>query len=418
LVRIAFFMPVAPKWIDSYAFIRAGQQALNHPALVYDQAAVQVATAQTTQAFLYPPSALALFVPFGWLADWAGIDKSAIVWLLVEVAALVAGFFLWIRATGLRPTVAAPLAAVLAISAPTVSDINSGQINGVAILLATLGAFAFPERRAGVWMGVALAIKPALLPILMIPLVTRRWVVSLIAVAVGVVAQLCLIPLVGGETVVAYFTTLLPSIAATVVQDANNISPANLFTTWLGGRPPYPRSRVGTTPWHFPQLATLLIALLRLAVVGLIARASWLTKDFVTAFAFVLAAIPVLAGTTWLHYVVFTYPLIIVGAGRLEKRIGLYLTALALLLLDPFLNIVFVSDWANQPDPLGVATLIHIDVIGIALVLGLLLAFAKLTRLRSGSGAERDRGLVLDPADIQPPNRQLIPGTPALHDLV
>jgi hypothetical protein len=115
------------------------------------------------------PSTHLLFVPFALLPR----DAAALAWIATGVLALIASLMLIAQETGWRPTWA--WAIVFLWWMPTHVQLVTGQLAWVLFLPVTLAWSAARRGRwihCGAWMGVAVAIKPFLTP-LMVWLVWR-----------------------------------------------------------------------------------------------------------------------------------------------------------------------------------------------------------------------------------------------------
>jgi arabinofuranan 3-O-arabinosyltransferase len=126
--------------------------------------------------FVYPPSTLSLVSPLGLL----GQEAAHTVFLVGDAAAIVAAGLLCLRIFGVSlRSPAAPLL-VLALSgfAPVDTTLHLGNVNG---FIAAGGAGVLLAASRGHWslggwlLGLTLALKPILAPILLLPLLYRQW---------------------------------------------------------------------------------------------------------------------------------------------------------------------------------------------------------------------------------------------------
>lgn len=163
--------------------------------------------------FNYPPSALLLLAPLG-LAKFASVKAAFAVInaLAVVVAAwLCLGLFdiPWRSAAG-----GALLVAVCLFS-PAIGTLNTGNVNGL-VLIGEAGALLAASRHrwllAGALLGLSFAIKPVLLPLLLVFVLWRRWAAATLALAIPVALSAIAFSLAthGGR----YLTYTLPSLAA------------------------------------------------------------------------------------------------------------------------------------------------------------------------------------------------------------
>lgn len=159
--------------------------------------------------FLYPPSALLLLAPLGAFSiAWAGR-----LFFLVDVATVLAATAMLLRLFGLRWRGFAGAIALfgLALAFPVTFTIDAGNVNGPVLLgLAAFLLLANRERwiLAGVCLGLTLALKPILAPVLLVVALYRRWHGLVTALAVPVVLSAPLLLAVPATR--AFFHTSVP----------------------------------------------------------------------------------------------------------------------------------------------------------------------------------------------------------------
>ncbi|WP_235619162.1 glycosyltransferase 87 family protein [Embleya scabrispora] len=125
--------------------------------------------AENGDPFTYPPFALAVFQPLGWMSE----PVARLVWLgatPVAVVSIAAALTTRRGIVGRRRQVTLTLvaAAVLMVSAPIQSNLRFGQVSVFLVLLAFVDALDLTPRPVrGVLIGVASAIK--LTPLLFVP---------------------------------------------------------------------------------------------------------------------------------------------------------------------------------------------------------------------------------------------------------
>lgn len=126
--------------------------------------------------YLYPPSGTLLISPIGLInyewSRWAFISLNAI-------AVILAGYIL-LRLFGFGlQSAAAPVLLFAMFSTETVSNtLIFSNINGVILLLEVLFIALLINNKqlwAGVPLGLAIAIKPTLAPLLLLPLLNKQW---------------------------------------------------------------------------------------------------------------------------------------------------------------------------------------------------------------------------------------------------
>jgi alpha-1,2-mannosyltransferase len=125
------------------------------------------ATATNDAPFTYPPFALLVFWPMGWVGE----DVVRVIWLGLICLALAA------IAAAVAPRRWVPLVACgLIISAPAQSNLRFGQVSVFIVLLALVDAMGLtPARYRGVLVGLAAAIKLTPLLFIVFFAVSGRW---------------------------------------------------------------------------------------------------------------------------------------------------------------------------------------------------------------------------------------------------
>ncbi|MBA3736240.1 MAG: DUF2029 domain-containing protein [Actinobacteria bacterium] len=159
--------------------------------------------------FLYPPSALLFLLPLGALSiAWAGR-----LFFLVDLATVLAATAMLLHLFGLRWRGIAGAIALLALGLawPVTFTLDAGNVNGPVLL--GLAAFLLAATRqrwtlAAVCLGLTLALKPILAPVLLVVALYRRWQALAIAVAVPVLLSVPL--LLAAPATRAFFHTTVP----------------------------------------------------------------------------------------------------------------------------------------------------------------------------------------------------------------
>ena len=168
-----------------------------------------VYTEQGAGDFLYPPSALVLLLPLG-AFDLAWGNR---IFFFVDLAAILVATAMLLELFGHRWRGLGGAIALLGLSVagPALFTLNAGNVNG-PILLGLVGMLVAARRGswllAGALLGVTLALKPILAPLLVVLLLYRRWGSALVAVAVPLVLSAPL--LLAAPQTRAFFDTTLP----------------------------------------------------------------------------------------------------------------------------------------------------------------------------------------------------------------
>lgn len=147
--------------------------------------------------YLYPPSGTLLVAPL------AVIDPEKSKWLFVALnaVAIVLAWYLLLKLFKLSVrSYAAPLTLLLMFASETViNTLGFGNVNGCILLAEVLFIHLLLGRRdlwAGLVMGLSIAVKPTLAPLLLIPLARRQWRVFITGLGVPVALMAIAWPLI------------------------------------------------------------------------------------------------------------------------------------------------------------------------------------------------------------------------------
>lgn len=144
-----------------------------------------VYTEQGAGDLLYPPSALLMLLPLGAFSlPWAGR-----LFFFVDLATVLAATAIVLNVFGLRWRGPAGAIALFGISLawPVLFTLHAGNVNGPILLGLALFLLAATRGRwttGGIWLGLTLALKPLLAPLLIVLILYRRWRALTLAVAV------------------------------------------------------------------------------------------------------------------------------------------------------------------------------------------------------------------------------------------
>ena len=193
-----------------------------------------------------PPFWTVLFAPFGLM------EPLVAYWLFFLISLLIAvGYLVWtIDELGLHSGWYIIAGVLLIFSSPVLATLALGQIYPVLALgLVTAWVAARRDKPliSGGTLGLVVALKPSLAPVLLWPLVRRRWKASLAAVVSGVAAMLVGVIVVGPGATVEYLRILNQRNQASIIASWDNASipgaAARLFTESEFAEP------VATLPW-------------------------------------------------------------------------------------------------------------------------------------------------------------------------
>jgi alpha-1,2-mannosyltransferase len=341
LVGHRFHLPHGGGWVDTFAYARGASDFLLHPSHLYDAAVPQLHSPTPQNAFIYPPSGLIPFLPLVPVTRALGVAWTAELWSWIDMVALLAALALIARQLGAGVERTAWVLVGLMLCLPVLSDVDSGQVEGVILLLLALSWRAWPRPSSGVLLGAALALKPVAPWLLLLPLLMRRPRVTVTAVATLLLLNLPFLPFLGTGPASFYFFHFLPYMGTHVMQDAANLSVADVLQTWLGGVPMSHSARSPVSPLHSVLLVDVVLWTVRGAALLLLARELVLRRHApLVLFAMALALVPLLGGTVWAHYYVFVLPAVLVlltdRSVRVRRVTGL--CVLACLLLNTMLD--------------------------------------------------------------------------------
>lgn len=340
--------PTGNLWNDSYVYLGAASDFIDHPTHLYDSAHQQVVSTLPLRTFVHPPSGLLPYLPLVPLVRLFGLPVAASVWTVIDITALFAGLVLLGRRLGLGWPLMILTTLVISLSQPVRWEIDAGQINGLVMLLLVLSVLRMPKTDVGLLMGLALAFKPVSAVVLLVPLLRRQPRVFLAALLTIALLNIPFVVLIGLGPTFFYLGTVLPFFGSYALHSANNISLPSVLQTYLGGGA-YPPDAQFAAPVPRGVGAVLLLWCTRLAVILLCVRAAVDRRIGVgIAAALALATVPFMSSTIWPHYLVYLLPLALVtlASSRLWLRL---LGGLSLLLLA----------WVGRPDRLwlGIALL-------------------------------------------------------------
>jgi Glycosyltransferase family 87 len=249
-----------------------------------------------------------------------GYETAAALWLIVELVCLAASLALLMRWWG--SPVKASNAALLLIAAlgwvPVVEDLWFGQVTLCLLLLLTGAWLALRDGKdapGGALLGGLIALKLTAWPIVLFLALRRRWTAVGAAALTALAANLAAMPLIGFESVKAYYLKVGPALASYYRSHDTN------FSAWTLGRRLF--AGFGNNFHSSPLLASELLAavftiLAPAAVLLLGLRAAWKSKNFDTAFG-ILTGVGILVGPiAWTHYLILALIPMAIVARRLS----------------------------------------------------------------------------------------------------
>ncbi|WP_245670633.1 glycosyltransferase family 87 protein [Nocardia flavorosea] len=137
--------------------------------------------------YLYPPSGTLLIAPIA-VIDY---EKSRWLFILLNAVAILIAWYLLLKLFNytLRSIAAPALLLAMFMSETVINTLVFTNVNGCLLLAEMLFLILLLQRRdlwAGVILGLSMAVKPTLAPLLLIALVRKQWTLVATAVAVPI----------------------------------------------------------------------------------------------------------------------------------------------------------------------------------------------------------------------------------------
>jgi arabinofuranan 3-O-arabinosyltransferase len=166
--------------------------------------------------YLYPPGGTLLMAPFGYLP----FAESRYLFVAINSAAIVLAAYLLLRMFkfSLKSVAAPALLLAMFCTESVTNTLVFTNINGCILLLEVLFLWWLLDGSksnkvghqwwAGIAIGLALVVKPVLLPLLLLPLLNRQWRAVVAAIVLPVAFNLAALPLVVHP--LDFFTRTLP----------------------------------------------------------------------------------------------------------------------------------------------------------------------------------------------------------------
>jgi alpha-1,2-mannosyltransferase len=254
---------------------------------------------------LNPPFWVLLISPFGLLEPLVAYRFFVLITLSITVAYLA-----WVAdELRVRPAWAVIGGVMLIVSSPLLATLALGQIYPIlafGLVVAWMADRRERHRISGIALGLVVAIKPTLAPVLLWPLVRRRWGTFWAAIVAGAAATLVGTVVVGFGATLDWLRLLSESSASPYWDNASLPSAAaRLFTD-----NPYAR-HVATWAWTIPVAYALGIA----AIAFTATRTMW---DAEAGLWALVAAALLASPIAWHNYLVLLGPgiLLLLARGR------------------------------------------------------------------------------------------------------
>lgn len=249
-------------------------------------------------------------------------------------AVVMVGYLAWMaRETKLGGGWAVVATGLLLVSSPFLATTVLGQIYAF-LTLGLVAAWAFDRRgmpiACGIALGAAIAIKPSLLPIILWPLVRKRWRTLLATLIYGALATLVAAVALGFGATLDWLRLLRDSTVSPYWDNASlPAAAARLFTENEYA------VEIARLPWTIPA-AYILGA-------GIVALTAWrLRRDPSLGFWAIVAASLLISPISWHNYLMLLAPGVLLLISRGHALPALLL--LALQTIPPQWPLVWMND--------------------------------------------------------------------------
>ncbi len=209
--------------------------------------------------YIYPPSSTALLAPLGWLS----LSAAKLTVLCVSSVALVATAWLGavVVSEGTPMGRLAWILPGLVIAGPTQDALSNLNITAVIAVFVPLCLWCWRRDRdvaAAVLLGVSFALKPLLIPLLVVPVLRRRPLLLGVALAPLIIGSLVTLPLLNDPN--TFFSQVIPKLASS---SAGRLGPHNISIAGVG------------LTYGWPVAVTVLLRLAVAIFACALARRAW-----------------------------------------------------------------------------------------------------------------------------------------------
>jgi alpha-1,2-mannosyltransferase len=338
-------MPWGIGWQDTYVYQWAADGFINDPSRLYQGASAQLASTHAQAAFIYPPTGLIPFLILSPISTGMGVSRAAMVWTSIDLAALVAALILAGRRVGLDWRQLGVALLLFSFTAPVLVELASGQVNGVEILLLVLAWERLPRASGGVFLGLALALKPVAALFCLALLVRRRWRALGSAAATVIILTLPFAALIGVSGIRYYVRDVGPFMLRQDTWDIANLSLTSVADTFLAGRGITDHDARTLAPLASVTLALAVLAAIRLALAaGILITLIRRRLEGHVEIAILMATIPLTAATVWFHYFLYAFPLVLLVMASSWRRLRVAVWVLTPLALFNGALVQWISD--------------------------------------------------------------------------
>lgn len=275
----------------------------------------------------HPPTMALLFLPIALLS----YEAASAIWFAVELACLAAAIALLARAEGTRFSVGGVAALTLAGLAwfPIGAELNVANVTLPLLALYCAAYVAERIRRpllAAALVALSLLVKPLAWPILVVYLVTRRWMQLAVASLIGASGLLAAAIAIGPSSVARYFLDVLPGVMHLYRPVSWNGSIWTVATRVFQGTGPIVVDNVRfpgliVPPLvEAPALADLLTPVVPLLIFAAFVGGVVRTKNESMRFGLAICASIILNPTFWSQYLALALLPLVQCFGLLHRR--------------------------------------------------------------------------------------------------
>lgn len=270
----------------------------------------------------HPPPTALLGLPFGFL----NYKAAATIWLVFELVCLAVSIRVLLACCGKTPSPGTLLLLLLAAiaTAPVWTDLIVGQLMLPLLLLFSSGWLALKrgkDHAAGVFLGLALALKLMGLPILIFLALRQRWnAVKMMAVTAGAANVLCIL-LMGPGPVVDYYFSVSKTVLPLYRAAAPNISLWTIgWRLFEGTGSPVLAAFSAPPLLYVPWLAPAVSLVLPVLMLGCGVIAALRARGEDTAFGMLVGVTILIHPIAWNHYLVLMAIPAVVALMHLSRR--------------------------------------------------------------------------------------------------
>lgn len=295
----------------------------------------------------HPPLAVLIAIPF----CFSSYATGGILWLIIEVAALIASLTLIGRILGHPNPSLFGAATVLCLTVwpPLFTDLANGQYQCFVLLLLLLVWRSLRKQSdfaAGLWLGVAIALKLAGLLILPWAIYRRKWKLVIAAGLSWIACHLAAAAVIGWKWCLFYYTDVAATLNKPFLTGDRNFSiyavgqRAFRDTSNFNGQ-----AYTGSALINAPHLAGITSVLLMLAFITLILWRAGKLKSLDAQMAILIMASAICLPVTWDYYLLLALPALLIAILAIElpdnqsKSLALFIVAFSVAgntLIEPF----------------------------------------------------------------------------------